>query len=83
MKDFEDFLFFCVLIATVYFAGYWQGRGAEQKKWIREIDEDCEKSEQSLQLLHPLCSDCPSIGYPTDSTRCNTCPRRQTIGIAD
>lgn len=23
-----------------------------------------------------LCSDCPPVGYPTDETRCNPCPRR-------
>lgn len=23
-----------------------------------------------------LCSDCPPVGYPTDRTRCDTCPRR-------
>lgn len=22
-----------------------------------------------------LCSDCPPIGYPTDKTRCDSCPR--------
>ncbi len=24
------------------------------------------------------CSDCPPVGYPTDKTRCNECPRRLT-----
>ena len=24
----------------------------------------------------PLCSDCPPVGYPTDKTRCDECPRR-------
>lgn len=23
-----------------------------------------------------LCSDCPPVGYPTDSTRCDECPRK-------
>ena len=23
-----------------------------------------------------LCSDCPPVGYPTDRTRCEECPRR-------
>lgn len=23
-----------------------------------------------------LCSDCPPVGYPTDRTRCDACPRR-------
>lgn len=23
-----------------------------------------------------LCSDCPPVGYPTDETRCEPCPRR-------
>ncbi len=22
-----------------------------------------------------LCSDCPPVGYPTDETRCDSCPR--------
>jgi len=26
----------------------------------------------------PLCSDCPPVGYPTDKTRCDECPRRST-----
>lgn len=28
--------------------------------------------------VSPLCSDCPPVGYPTDSTRCEVCPRRGT-----
>lgn len=38
------------------------------------------------QCMHPvwdamhegatLCSDCPPVGYPTDSTRCDECPRK-------
>ena len=24
----------------------------------------------------PLCYDCPPVGYPTDKTRCDECPRR-------
>jgi len=28
-----------------------------------------------------LCEDCPPEGYPTDKTRCATCPRRvPTVG---
>lgn len=23
------------------------------------------------------CTDCPPAGYPTDKTRCDSCPRRQ------
>jgi hypothetical protein len=26
-----------------------------------------------------LCSDCPPLGYPTDATRCNPCPRRAAL----
>lgn len=26
-----------------------------------------------------LCSDCPPVGYPTDSTRCDKCPRKATL----
>lgn len=29
-----------------------------------------------------LCSDCPPPGYPTDETRCDSCPRR-TIDTGD
>ena len=25
--------------------------------------------------VEALCSDCPSVGYPTDATRCTPCPR--------
>lgn len=25
-----------------------------------------------------ICSDCPPLGYPTDKTRCNDCPRRNS-----
>jgi len=25
-----------------------------------------------------LCEDCPPVGYPTDKTRCDECPRKQT-----
>jgi len=37
---------------------------------------------KAIELLarakHPdaMCGDCPPIGYPTDKTRCNTCPRK-------
>jgi hypothetical protein len=27
----------------------------------------------------PLCYDCPPVGYPTDKTRCDECPRRAEI----
>lgn len=27
-----------------------------------------------------LCSDCPPVGYPTDTTRCMPCPRRSENG---
>lgn len=26
-----------------------------------------------------LCSDCPPVGYPTDKTRCATCPRHSQV----
>lgn len=29
-----------------------------------------------------LCSDCPPNGYPTDKTRCKSCPRRADPGSA-
>jgi hypothetical protein len=25
---------------------------------------------------HVMCGDCPPVGYPTDKTRCEPCPRR-------
>jgi hypothetical protein len=28
------------------------------------------------------CSDCPPVGYPTDKTRCDPCPRRSSAGNA-
>lgn len=28
------------------------------------------------QAKDELCDDCPPKGYPTDKTRCKTCPRR-------
>lgn len=32
-------------------------------------------------LIQALCSDCPPVGYPVDTTRCLPCPRRDE-GIA-
>jgi hypothetical protein len=30
----------------------------------------------STPFREPLCEDCPSVGYSTDKTRCEPCPRR-------
>lgn len=30
-----------------------------------------------------ICSDCPPIGYPTDKTRCVSCPRTVARELAD
>lgn len=30
-------------------------------------------------LTFKKCDDCPPIGYPTDKTRCDECPRRRAI----
>jgi hypothetical protein len=38
------------------------------------VDQQME-AEKHLQLL---CEDCPPIGYPTDKTRCDPCPRSQS-----
>ena len=35
-----------------------------------------EKAERGV-----LCEDCPPVGYPTDETRCNPCPRRTSDDI--
>jgi hypothetical protein len=35
----------------------------------------CKACRESPYIGH-LCSDCPPIGYPTNSTRCTGCPRR-------
>lgn len=32
------------------------------------------------QITAMLCEDCPPAGYPTDKTRCASCPRRQALG---
>jgi uncharacterized paraquat-inducible protein A len=26
-----------------------------------------------------VCSDCPPVGYPTDKTRCSTCPNKREL----
>lgn len=34
------------------------------------------RAEVNAENAAPMCDDCPPVGYPTDKTRCDECPRR-------
>src|SRR5580693_2262400 len=37
------------------------------------------EAAKALANIERACSDCPPIGYPTDKTRCSSCPRLDCI----
>jgi hypothetical protein len=40
--------------------------------------DDWQRAEDEAGVVDPpdaLCEDCPPVGYPTDETRCDECPR--------
>lgn len=48
--------------------------------WIGGYDA-CVETARAALATHPttpasLCEDCPPVGYPTEKTRCDPCPRR-------
>lgn len=40
------------------------------------LEVDLENAEKYEDEPAKLCSDCPPENYPTDKTRCLSCPRR-------
>jgi hypothetical protein len=45
---------------------------------LRRFDMiDAEKFNR-LHAEQNLCADCPPVGYPTDKTRCTSCPHRES-----
>lgn len=46
------------------------------------IKGDPEVGRLLVEAVTDLCFDCPSVGYPTDETRCARCPRRAVNGPA-
>ena len=41
------------------------------------IDELIQMNKET-PFFADFCEDCPPVGYPTDKTRCASCPRRST-----
>ena len=51
-----------------------------------DFDEDTRQRLVGLQMRAEgmrKCEDCPPVGYPTDNTRCEPCPRREPNNQAD
>jgi len=40
-------------------------------------------SDSTVTEKTALCSDCPPVGYPTDITRCDECPRKTPVVLTD
>jgi hypothetical protein len=39
----------------------------------------CEDTLVEIATVLESCSDCPPAGYPTDKTRCDSCPLREVM----
>jgi hypothetical protein len=50
---------------------------AEQMYAFVDADRATRAAPAQPAAAPALCSDCPPIGYPTDKTRCDECPRRE------
>ena len=48
--------------------------------WIVDLDAIASQAAQPAEAdgVERLCEDCPPVGYPTDKTRCDPCPRAAT-----
>lgn len=57
-------------------------RHAEELGYLK-AQAECGKQIADLraQVERMLCEDCPRVGYPTDETRCKSCPRRKAAAV--
>ncbi len=44
--------------------------------YCKQCEKDVPGNMKGKPYKHKcICSDCPPVGYPTDETRCRSCPR--------
>jgi hypothetical protein len=52
-----------------------RGNNFERCKHGVRFENRCFACDKDPPSVDPLCMDCPPVGYPTDTTRCTSCPR--------
>ncbi len=58
-----------------------QGERGIKFKGLRAAVKRAKEKSGYMTATGNLCEDCPPIGYPTDKTRCDECPRQLHAGV--